>query len=350
MCGPSCVRLLQLAAVAVPGGGVLFEGDLLVADLFGDVLLLGDGFRAETDALDRDGFLVHDDAVRVERHLVLFLGERWPVSGSAKVRVRDGLPFHAHFFMRDRDRDGLLLGDDVLAKACAAGLRGFGAHVQLLLGARHGVVRVAARRVVAGTACRVHVAIEMAAVDVTIVVGVAADAASGKPVVAVEALFFLRRELPVGADAGRILDGGLVVADGEDAVVRIERGVGDGDEALGRAEETGVDGNEVRLALVVADVDLVDGADLVTIAVDDLRVEQLGGGVGVDPCRPRAAGPGLRVRPRWRRRRKREVVAAGSRHQLGRRARRRSHHPGIQDNTQEWSTRRHTIGSPASAT
>src|SRR6476469_9368263 len=50
--------------------------DLLLADLLGHRLLLGDLLLAELDALDRDGLLLHDRALLGEHDLVLLLRDR----------------------------------------------------------------------------------------------------------------------------------------------------------------------------------------------------------------------------------------------------------------------------------
>lgn len=239
----------ELPAVCawVAGSAVLVELDLFVADIFRDRLRVGHGFRAEADALDGDGVLVHDDAVLVECDLVLFFGEGGAIECVADVCVGDGFTFDANFFVGDGHVHGLLLGDDVLAQTCAASFRGLSTDAKLLLGTGDGVVRV-----------------------------VTVSATGRDALVAVEALLLFGGELAVDVDAGSVLDGGLVVAHGQDAIVGVERGVRDGDEGLGGAEKAGVDGDEVRFALVVADVDLLDGADLVAVAVDNLCVEKLG--------------------------------------------------------------------------
>ena len=49
--------------------------DLLLADLLGDLLLLGAGLGAQADPLDRDGFLGHHRALGVQGDFVFFLAD-----------------------------------------------------------------------------------------------------------------------------------------------------------------------------------------------------------------------------------------------------------------------------------
>ena len=118
--------------------------DLLLAHLFADLLLFGDGLGAELDALDRDGLLVDHDALLGEGHLVLFLGEVAAGHCLVAVRVGDGLALEAHLFALDRDGRGDVLGDDVLAQPGTPGGDLLGAHVQALLRAGHRVIGVGA--------------------------------------------------------------------------------------------------------------------------------------------------------------------------------------------------------------
>src|SRR4051794_3547956 len=128
-------------ACSAVGHAVAVRVDLLLAHLFGDLLLLGHRLGVEAHALHRHGLLLHHGALLVQHDLVLLLGDRRAVKRLAAVGVRDRLALDPDLLALHRDGDRLLLGDDVLAQARATALAGLGAHMQLLLGAGHGVVR-----------------------------------------------------------------------------------------------------------------------------------------------------------------------------------------------------------------
>jgi hypothetical protein len=95
-------------------------------------VLLGDGLLAEPDALDRDGLLVGDRTLGVQRDLVLFLADVSAGGGLADVGLGDRLTLDADFLVADRDGRGDVLGDDVLAQPGPPGLDLLGADVQPL--------------------------------------------------------------------------------------------------------------------------------------------------------------------------------------------------------------------------
>ena len=67
--------------------------DLLLADRLADFGVLGDGFLAEPDALDRDGLLRHDRPLCPQGNLVLFLADRLARQCGIAVSVGNRLPF-----------------------------------------------------------------------------------------------------------------------------------------------------------------------------------------------------------------------------------------------------------------
>src|SRR3954451_18095750 len=134
--------------------GVALGLDLLLADVLADGLLVGMDVLVEADALLRDGALLDDRLLGVERDLVLLLGDRRAVERLVDVALGDRLALDADLLALHRDRRLDLFGDDVLAQAGAAGLVLGLADDQLLLGARHGVIGGRAGGVVADRLAR----------------------------------------------------------------------------------------------------------------------------------------------------------------------------------------------------
>src|SRR3954471_23264616 len=196
--------------------GVALGLDLLLADVLADGLLVGVDVLVEADALLRDGALLDDRLLGVERDLLLLLGDVRAVERLVGVRVGDRLALDAGLLPLDRGGLRHVLGRDVLAQARAAGLAALRADVQLLLGARHRVVGRRAGRVAADGAGRVAIAVE-----VTVAVEVARVAAVRRlgailgvraplvvvaaAVVRVQPALLLGRQLAVGIDVGGVL-------------------------------------------------------------------------------------------------------------------------------------------------
>src|SRR5215207_7301582 len=130
--------------------------DLLLADLLGDLVLLDDRLLVETHALLRHRALLDDGLLGVQRDLVLLLGDRGTVHRRADVRVGDRLALETDLLAPDGDRRLHVLGHDVLAQPRAPALDLRRADAELLLRARHGVVGVRPRRVVADRRTAVH--------------------------------------------------------------------------------------------------------------------------------------------------------------------------------------------------
>src|SRR3954453_5544489 len=128
--------------------------DLLLGHGVGHLALLLDGLLVQAHALLGHRALLHDRLLGVERDLVLLLGDRGAVGRVVEVGVGDRLALDADLLALHRHRRLHLVGDDVLAQAGAARLTLRLADVELLLGARHGVVRGRARRVAAHGALR----------------------------------------------------------------------------------------------------------------------------------------------------------------------------------------------------
>ena len=96
--------------------------DLLLADLLGDLAVLGDGLGAQAHALLGDRLLVDDDLVLVQHDLVLLLGDGRAVQRVVAVGVGDRLTLDPDLLVLNRDGLGDHLGDDVLAQPRPAGL------------------------------------------------------------------------------------------------------------------------------------------------------------------------------------------------------------------------------------
>jgi hypothetical protein len=79
--------------------------------------------------------------------------------------------------------------------------------------------------------------------------------------------------MPVVLDARGALDGVLV--EGHPDRVALDRGLLERHEGLGRAEQTGADGDPLRGAGRVVEIDLTDGAELLPVGAD-------GDGLAVD--------------------------------------------------------------------
>src|SRR3954464_4385285 len=84
--------------------GVALGLDLLLADLLADGLLVGVDVLAEADALLRDGALLDDRLLGVERDLVLLLGDLGAVERLVDVRVGDRLALDADLLALDGNR------------------------------------------------------------------------------------------------------------------------------------------------------------------------------------------------------------------------------------------------------
>jgi hypothetical protein len=96
-------------------------------------------------------------------------------------------------------------------------------------------------------------------------VGVVAGAVV-EAVVAPELLLLLLGQVAVGVDVGGVLDPLLLVGDLD--LVAGGAGLGDGHEGRPGAEQAGVDQGPRRLAGLVVDIDGLDVAELVAVAVD----------------------------------------------------------------------------------
>src|SRR3954447_8174834 len=99
--------------------GVALGLDLLLADVLADGLLVGLHVLVEADALLRDGALLDDRLLGVERDLVLLLGDLRAVESGVAVGVRDGLALDADVLALHRDALRDVLGLDPLAQARA---------------------------------------------------------------------------------------------------------------------------------------------------------------------------------------------------------------------------------------
>src|SRR3954452_6943497 len=196
----------RLAAIALA-----VDLDLLLGHGVGDLALLLDGVLVEAHALLGHRALLHDWLRGVQRDLVLLLGDRGAVGRVVDVGVADRLALDADLLALHGHRRLHLVGDDVLAQAGAAGLALGLADLELLLGARHGVVRGGAGRVMPdralGAAVRLDVAVVVGAAGAALgQPGAGARLAVVQPVVLVERLLLGLRELTVGIDVGGVLD------------------------------------------------------------------------------------------------------------------------------------------------
>ena len=82
--------------------------------------------------------------------LVLLRGDVGPGGGRVAVGVGDRFALKGDLLVRDRDAEGLLLGDHVLAQPGGAGLDGLRVGVQFFLGAGHRLVGGRTRGVAPG--------------------------------------------------------------------------------------------------------------------------------------------------------------------------------------------------------
>jgi hypothetical protein len=87
----------------------------------------------------------------------------------------------------------------------------------------------------------------------------------GAAVVLVEPVLLLGRELAVGRDVGRVLDEVLLVLHAD--VIAMGGGVADRDEAHVGPEQPRLDGEPLGVTAVAVEVDVLDGADFVAVAV-----------------------------------------------------------------------------------
>jgi hypothetical protein len=194
---------------------------------------------------------------------VFRLGDVGPAGGGVEVGVGDRFALDPGLLALHRHRDLLLLGGDVLAQPGPAPLAGLGADGQLLLGAGHGLVAGPAGPVVAGLPAGGQVDI-LGGACLGRRVGVAG--AIVQAVVAPQLLLFGLRQVPVGIHPRRVLDQLLLIRHLH-LIARRGR-LGDGHEGRLGAEQPGVDQGPLRLAGLVVDIDGLDGADPVAVAVD----------------------------------------------------------------------------------
>jgi len=184
----------------------------------------------------------------VQRDLVLLLGQVTAGGGGVAVGVGDRLALDPDLLTAHRHRLLDVLGDDVLAQPCPAGLALGRPHAELLLRARH---RVIGRRA-AGVAPD-HAGLSAA---VRLVVAPRrARAAFGQPavrarlavvdsVVLVQVALLVLGELAVGVDLGGVLD--LVLAVGRRHLLAVAASVLERHERGLAAEHPGVDQRPLR--------------------------------------------------------------------------------------------------------
>src|SRR5215218_8633694 len=256
-------RLAAVGVAVAVAGLVALDLDLLLADLLGDLALVGHGLGVEADPLLGHGPLLHHRLLLAQGDLVLLLGDGRAAGRGIQVGVGDRLALDPDLLALHRHRHLLGLGGDVLAQPGPAPLAGLGPDPQLLLGAGHGVVGGRPRGVPAHGAV-LDVVVDAVAVPVGGVGGVAAVVVEA--VVAPELLLLGLRQVLVGVDPGGVLDLLLVV--GHLDLVAGTAGLGEGDEAGSAAEQAGVDQGPLRLAGLVIHVDGFDGADLGAVSVD----------------------------------------------------------------------------------
>src|SRR5215208_4645665 len=233
--------------LGLPPVDVALGLDALLADLLRDGLLVGLNVLLESHALLRHRALLDDRLLLVQHNLVLFVGDVRAGCCSIDVVVSDRLAFDPRLLAADRDGLLNLLGLDPLAKPRPAGLLACGADADLLLGPRH--------RVVSGRAP----ALAKAAVR--------APTAIAHAVVRVQPLFLWLRELFVWVDARRVLDPSLVEGDPQLFAVRLN--LRNRDEAELGAEHPRADRGPLGPCRFCVVVELLDGSDLLAIAVDD---------------------------------------------------------------------------------
>src|SRR5215203_4084992 len=250
---------------------VVVDLDLLLADLLGDLALLGHRLGVQPDPLLGHGPLLDHRGLFVEGDLVLLLGDGRAAGGVVEVGVGDRLALDPDLLALHRHRHLLGLGGHVLAQPGPAPLAGLGPDLELLLGAGHGLVGgraggVPADRVVLGV---VGHAGGQAAVGAVLAVVEA--------VVVVQLGLLVLGQLAVGLRAGGVGDLLLVVGH-LDAVTHV-LGLGEGHEGgLGREQASG-DRGPLGLAGLVVEVDGVDRAELVAGRVDHGATLPAPGGV-----------------------------------------------------------------------
>src|SRR5215218_3516568 len=254
-------RLAAVGVAVAVAGLVALDLDLLLADLLGDLALVGHGLGVEADPLLGHGPLLHHRLLLAQGDLVLLLGDGRAAGRGIQVGVGDRLALDPDLLTLHRHGHLLGLGDHGLAQPGPAPLPGLGPDPQLLLGAGHGVVGGRPRGVPA------HGAVLDVVVDaVAVPVLVAAGGAVLQAVVAPQLLLLGLRQVLVGVDPGGVLDQLLVVGDLD--LVAGAAGLGQRHEAGLGPEQAGVDQGPLRLAGLVVDVDGLDGADLVAVRVD----------------------------------------------------------------------------------
>src|SRR5215216_374450 len=271
---PAPIRLFDLSLVPAELVLVAVDLDVLLADLLGDLALVGDGLGVEADPLLGHGSLVDHDLLLAQGELVLLLGDGRAAGGGVAVGVGDRLALDPDLLALHRHGHLLGLGHDVLAQPGPAPLASLGADPQLLLGAGHGVVGGRPRGVAAD--CTVlHVVIDAVAVPVARVdvlpgaggqAGVGAVLAVLEAVVAVQLGLLVLGEAPVGPHGGGVLDLLLVV--GHLDAVTHGLGLGEGHKGGLGGEQAAGDRGPLGLAGLVVEVDGVDRAELVAGRVD----------------------------------------------------------------------------------
>src|SRR5215212_3998464 len=247
---PSGLRSCSVSAV----GSVLVavDLDLLLADLLGDLALLGHGLGVQTDPLLGHGPLVDHDLLLAQGDLVLLLGDGRAAGGSVEVGVGDRLALDPDLLALYRHGDRLGLGGHVLAQTGPAPLALGGADPQLLLRAGHGLIGGRPGQVPAD--------------GVGVGPGGPIPAAVVQAVVAPQRLLLLFGQVAVGVHGGGVLDPLLVERDLD--LVAGGGGLGDRHEAGLGPEQAGVDQGPLGLAGLVIEVDGVDVADAVAVTVD----------------------------------------------------------------------------------
>src|SRR5215212_4115490 len=244
---------------------VAVDLDLLLADVFADLALVGDGLGVEADPLLGHGPLVDHDLLLTQGDLVLLLGDGRAAGRRIPVGVGDRLALDPDLLPRHRHGHLLGLGGHLLAQPGPAPLAGLGADPQLLLGTGHGLVGGRPRDIPADGVA-VFVGLGPAGAGLGGRPGGRVAAAVLQAVVAPELLLLLLGQVAVRVHVGGVLDPLLLV--GHLELVAVGGGLGDGHEGRAGAEQPGVDQGPLRLAGLVVDVDGVDVADAVAVTVD----------------------------------------------------------------------------------